>query len=108
MVIETNIMPPGAVAFALWPFIFLSTRLPAGAEYRVLMHEKKHLEQQRRWAIYGLGVGLIAWYFLYLLCLPVGWNYWRRKWEAEAFIAQGMPQYLIDDVLKKAPYYLKW
>ena len=51
MVIITKILPPGAIAFTMWP--------------------------------------------------------WRRKWETEAYIAQGLDKQSIAVLLKGAPYYLK-
>ncbi len=107
MVIKTKILPPGACAFTFWPFVFVHPR--ASENPRVLLHEGKHLEQQRRWAIYGLGVGLLVWYLLYLLALPVGWNPWRRKWETEALVAEGGNLHCdVAEILRRPPYYLWW
>jgi len=94
-----------ASAITVWPFIFvMSDNLPSW----VLKHERVHAEQQRRWALYGLGVGLLVWWALYLIALPVGWNWWRARWEREAYLAVGMPKEAIEHELHKAPYYLWW
>jgi len=65
-----------AAALTAWPFILVRPGMQGDAA--LLLHESAHLEQQRRWVIYGLGIGLLAWYLLYLFALPVGWNPWRR------------------------------
>ena len=105
MVIITKILHPGAIAFTMWPWIFIHPM------YRtdpiLLRHEGVHLAQQRRWAIYGCGAGLLAWFFLYMLALPIWINPWRRKWETEAYIAQGLDKQSIAVLLKGAPYFLK-
>ena len=96
-----------AAAITAWPFIFID---PAYArDQRMLAHEMVHMNQQRTWAIWGLGVGLLVWHFLYLFCLPVGWNYFRHKWESEAMsVADGWGDRTIKAVLREAPYYLWW
>lgn len=96
----------GAAAVTFWPFIIIDKRLNIISE-SLIRHEMVHLEQQRKWAIYGLGIGLLAWYFIYLFCLPVMFNRFRRKWETEAFKAQGFQEEKIVEILKKKPYYLK-
>lgn len=93
----------GAAAITVWPIVLVSPRAGAG----VLEHESVHLEQQRRWALYGLGVGLLAWFALYLFILPFGYNPWRRRWEREAFAAQGFTQDQADEMLRRAPYFLR-
>jgi len=105
MVIETNILPPGAGAFTAYPFMFIRK----GCVSSYLAHETVHYEQQRRWAIYGLGVGLLVWFALYLFALPVGWNPFRAKWEREAF-RQGShyTDEAITRILQRPPYYLWW
>lgn len=45
----------------------------------VMRHERIHIRQMDE-------VGLFWFYFLYLFCLPLLFNPWRRKWELEAFI----------------------
>lgn len=98
-----------AVAITFWPFVFVVPDISARQLENIMLHENVHLRQQKRWAIYGLGIGLLAWYALYLLALPVGYNPWRYRWESEAFKAQG---YVNDDevhtMLQEAPYYLWW
>ena len=73
----------GFAAVTVYPFIFHVGRLYA----RVKAHEEIHLKQQRKWCKwYTLWLpGLMAWFFLYLLVLPIGWNYFRFKWEYEAY-----------------------
>jgi len=107
MIIVTNkVLWFKAIAITFYPFIFIA---PGYADtLTVLMHEQIHYNQQRQWAIYGLGVGLIAWYLLYLLCLPVWYNPFRRKWETEAYRkAQKYDDATIKIILTQAPYYLK-
>lgn len=96
----------GACAVTVWPFCLISPEV--ANNFWVLQHEAAHYRQQRKWAIYGLGVGLLAWFALYLLVLPVGWNPFRRKWETEAFKAEGISDKVIDETLKGVPYYLWW
>ena len=74
-----------------------------------MYHELVHWNQQRTWAIRGLGVGLLVWYFLYLFVLPFLWNPFRRRWETEAFRkAEALTDQQIDEVLKRPPYLLRW
>lgn len=101
-----------ASAITVFPFIFVDPYyLDYPALYdieKLLLHESIHIEQQKKWAIYGLGIGLLVWWALYLLALPVGWNSFRKKWETEAYLAEGYSQTTIDTILKRAPYYLWW
>jgi len=94
----------GACAITVWPVV-LVVGVPDAATVK---HEAVHLAQQRRWAIYGLGVGLLVWHLLYLLALPVGWNPWRRRWETEAYRANGIGEDRIKAILRARPYYLWW
>jgi hypothetical protein len=93
-----------ACAVTVFPFVFYDGVISTAT----LKHEGVHWQQQRRWAIYGLGVGLLAWWALYLLALPVGWNPWRRRWETEAYRTQGCTFVQIRDMLQRRPYYLWW
>ena len=107
MIIETNLPRLlGASAITIWPVILIAPGLDPNLRQMVLTHERVHLVQQRRWAVYGLGVGLLAWFFLYLFCLPVAWNPWRRKWETEAYRADGYSDAWIKRTLRLAPYWL--
>ena len=106
MVVKTKILPRGAIAFTAWPWIFVHPDFANSAS--LILHEGVHYRQQQRWAIRGLGVGLLFWFALYLLVLPVGWNPWRRKWETEAMLAEGRRSIEIDIALRRAPYYLWW
>ena len=95
-----------ASAITVWPFVFIAPGYVD--DEATLKHEQTHLAQQKRWAVYGLGVGLLVWFVLYLLCLPVWYNPWRRKWETEAYRAgQGYDDATISQILKQPPYYLK-
>jgi hypothetical protein len=96
----------GASAVTVWPVVFVSPSITAAALPQVLKHENVHLAQQRRWLVYGLGVGLLAWFALYLLALPVWRNPWRRRWETEAYLAQGFTPVEIDLILRSQPYWL--
>lgn len=96
-----------AGAITIFPFIFIHPNLMG--DWLTIEHEIIHYEQQKRWAIYGLGIGLIAWYMLYLLALPVGWNPFRYKWEMEAYTEGSL--YSVETtkkILKQPPYYLWW
>lgn len=118
----------GAGAITCWPIMLVR---PEQAEHpATLMHEGVHAEQQKPWVVLGLLAVVVAlggfylgagelnnwcwlaapfpflWHILYLLCLPFGWNPWRRKWETEAYRAEGMSQYEIDYRLERAPYWL--
>jgi hypothetical protein len=126
----------GAAAITIWPIgIFIHPK--HAKNVRTIAHEETHGKQQKRWFENGLligfllwisfcltpitssiwfltsplflSIGLISWHFLYLLCLPVGWNYFRYKWEVEAYKTDS---YLIEEdiraILKGKPYYLWW
>ena len=95
-----------AGAITVWPFIFINPKYANDEE--MIKHESVHCEQQRRWFIWGLGIGLVVWWLLYVLVLPFGWNYFRKKWETEAYRAEGMKDEEITATLKKPPYYLWW
>jgi hypothetical protein len=94
-----------ASAVTVYPFIFVSPNVLGRKE--VLTHELVHYEQQKRWTIYGCGIGLLLWFALYLFCLPVCYNPFRRAWETEAFEAEGFTRPFIHEILKGAPYYLR-
>lgn len=106
MIIRTRLVSVfRAAAITAWPFIFVSPQY--ADDPMLLVHESIHLAQQRRWAVYGVGVGLLAWWFLYLLCLPVAFNRCRRAWETEAYRrGNGLDDETIAELLKHAPYYL--
>lgn len=108
MIVKTKIvLLVGAAAVTVWPFIFVAPGMESNK--RLLAHEAVHIRQQRQWAIYGAGVGLLAWLFLYLMVLPVGWNPFRRKWETEAMReADGLYDHQIVKKLAKRPYFLWW
>ena len=110
MIVLTKIVSLfGASAITVFPFVFIDSRIQRGTyTWNMLVkHEKTHLEQQRQWAVYGLGVGLLVWFFLYLFCLPIWYNPWRRKWETEAYKATGYSTDTIKCILRVKPYYLK-
>jgi hypothetical protein len=115
-------------AITIFPFILIQPKLADDEE--VLHHEHIHWYQQLRWLLVGgvigvtaacllypysdwflflMGIGLFAWYFLYLLVLPVGWNYFRYKWEREAYkTANKLTDEEVKERLKKHPYHLWW
>jgi hypothetical protein len=100
-------MPPGALAFTAYPVIFVSREVVSPTWLgNLLLHERVHLGQQRRWALFGLGVGLLAWWVLYLAALPMWWNPLRRSAETEAYRAQGFTDAQINTWLTQAPYWL--
>jgi hypothetical protein len=104
MIIEWNwIRYLGIGGITVWPLVIIRpdrrARLP---------HEMKHFEQQGRWFKYGLGVGLLVWHLLYLFALPVLWNPFRRKWEREAYAAEGINEEEADKRLRGWPYLLRW
>ncbi|HET6496686.1 MAG TPA: hypothetical protein VFH61_15120 [Thermoleophilia bacterium] len=103
-VIETNIMPPGAGAFALFPVgVFVK---PGQWSLERAAHEAVHWRHQKAWCLWGLGVGLLLWFLLYLIFLPVGWNPLREFTERRAFRAEGYIDAQIDMMLRRKPYYL--
>jgi hypothetical protein len=104
---------PNIAAITIWPFIFISNSLCKDTYNNkqeliiTLKHEDVHYKQQQRWAIYGLGIGLLVWFLLYELCLPFYWNPWRRRWETEAYSkGNGFDQDTIDIILCGPPYWL--
>jgi hypothetical protein len=72
----------------------------------VLPHETVHWGHQRSWCLYGLGVGLLIWFLLYLLVLPLVWNPLRRYTEREAYRVDGLTDAEIDTILRRWPYLL--
>lgn len=70
-------------------------------------HEGTHWRQQRAWWLRAGPLGLLAWYGLYLLALPVWWNRWRRAWESEAMRIEGRSEAQIAEALRGAPYWLR-
>jgi len=95
-----------ASAVTAYPFVFADPSVKGRVRKGTLKHEAIHYAQQRRWCLYGLGVGLIVWWLLYLLAFPVKWNPWRRKWESEAYRACGFTEVEIARILRESPYYL--
>lgn len=108
VIIETTLVRRlQARAVTVWPLLFVDPDTILDGV--LLRHEGEHAKQQRRWAIYGLGIGLLVWHFLYLLVLPVGWNPFRERWERQAYQAgERYSDQMIDGILLKAPYYLWW
>lgn len=106
MILRAPVHLLGASAVTVWPVILVSPLVEDRVLPALLTHEGVHLAQQRRWALYGFGVGLLLWWALYLLALPYGWNPWRRRWEVEAFRAEGISDDEIERVLRGRPYFL--
>ena len=65
-----------AVAFTLGQRVFI--RVAYKDDPVVLSHEQIHVLQYAR-------EGLFKFLFLYLFALPLLWNPWRARWEAEAY-----------------------
>jgi len=59
-------------------------------------------------ALEGAFLGLFLWRAVYLLALPVGWNPWRWKWEAEAYRKTGVSEKRIRGILRGPLYKLWW
>ena len=100
-IIRTNLLGIiGAEGLTLYPYIFLKSE-------DALNHEKIHYHQQEKWYKKAWYFGIAAWVFVYLLCLPVGWNPFRYKFEYEAYLKgdNGDPK-LIRLALRRAPHYL--
>ena len=133
MIVRLPVPMLGVVGLTVFPFVFTFKGADAGTE----AHEMVHYGQQRAWFRTGLVLsffvgailsaakliaflpwwaflvapvsGMLAWFALYLLVLPVGWNYFRRRWETQAY-TQGQG-YTLDNanrVLRGAPYWLRW
>jgi len=112
MIVETlvcNWLHVGAIT--VWPFIFIKVGLPPWRLALLIVHEKKHYDQQWRWIKWGLIIGqpiaIVLWYYFYLFALPVWWNPWRRRWETEAFAAEGWSPEEIAARLHRWPYMLR-
>ena len=82
-----------------------ATLSPHSISY-LMVHEGVHWKQQERWFKKAWFFGLIAWYVCYLFFLPWIWNPFRRKWETEAFEAQGIRPERINSILRRWPYWL--
>jgi len=72
----------------------------------LLLHEGKHVEQIARWHARAWWLGDVAWWLVYLFCLPAGWNPCRRRWETEAYVAEGFTADEARDILRGAPHWL--
>jgi hypothetical protein len=96
----------GACGLTVYPFIFVDPDLDEQETQAVLIHESIHYAQQRRWFVYGVGLGLLVRWMLYLVALPVWINPWRRRWETEAYSACGFDKYEIVEFLRERPYWL--
>jgi hypothetical protein len=98
-------LPFNIGAVTIFPFIIIAKG--CGDDITV-MHEGVHYMQQRNWFRYGIGIGLLLWFFVYIFVLPCYWNPFRRKWETEAYShANGYDADTIDMILGLAPYWLK-
>ena len=96
----------GFGAVTIYPFIFYVDCLSNSTR----RHELIHWEQQKRWASwYSLWIfGWLAWFFCYLLVLPVGINPFRWKWEHEAFIRGSEYTESFTKEILKNQYLLFW
>jgi len=99
----------GICGITIYPFIFIAPSISKLVTDDILIHETVHYMQQRRWALYGLGIGLLFWHFLYLFALPFIYNPFRRKWETEAYRVNGWSdEFIKKNILRGYPYYLIW
>jgi ABC-type multidrug transport system permease subunit len=104
MIVPTRIVGLfSASAITVFPFILV---YPGELTPELMAHEGVHYAEQRRWALYGLGIGLLVWFALYLLALPALWNPLRRGTETRAYLAQGFSEERIRQVLRERPYWL--
>lgn len=87
--------------WTFYPFIILT----GGAGDTVLEHERVHYRQVDRWWAVAGPFGWLAWYFLWLFVLPVGWNPFRWRWEYEAYRT-----HTTDEAARKVlrGYYMLW
>lgn len=84
----------------IYPFIFVSTDAKITWE-----HEEVHYYQQEQWYNKAWLLGLFAWFFLYLFCLPILFNPFRRRVEREAYKqANKLSDKQIDKLLKSKWY----
>lgn len=69
----------------------------------LIRHENIHVEQIKR-------EGLLKYYFLYLFCLPLFYNPWRKKWELEAYIngSKITEQMALEKIRKVSYGWLLW
>lgn len=112
----------------VWPFLFLRV-VPDNGMWK---HEAVHWDQQGLTVLVGAFVGaciatltghgwwlaaggpsgLLLWYWLYLvglpIGLPVGWNPFRAWMELQALRAQGFSEAEARAKLRKPPYRLWW
>ena len=105
--------PGTTLGVTVWPFIFLAQRtqeMPSARLTLLAAHESVHFRQQAAFAKWGLWLpGLLVWGALYLLCLPVGWNPFRRRWEMEAYtLGSRLDPAEARWMLRRAPYFLWW
>lgn len=84
------------VAFTLGQRIFI--RRAYKDDPVVLAHEAIHVLQYKR-------EGLARFLFLYVLALPVLWNPWRARWEAEAFAVNVRRGASLEDCAKQISGY---
>jgi len=62
-------------------------------------HESYHVKQAEECG------GWWKFYFLYLFCLPLFWNPWRKKWEIEAYIkGSGYAPVVAKSMVRRAMY----
>ncbi len=106
IVVETRVVRLlGIAAITIYPFVFVD---PACHTDRLMLHEGAHWDQQRTWFRRGLGIGLVVYWMLYLLVLPVLWNPVRKRSEVEAFRSEGIGMDEINRRLRGWPYLLRW
>lgn len=70
------------------------------SDKRLLNHELVHFRQQQAWWRWAGPLGILAWWALYLGCLPVGWNCLRYNAEMEAYTDVNAQCYGVEYVRK--------
>ena len=80
-------LPSHIAGISIFPFSFIKKSHKDNSEYveRILVHERIHFHQQRKWVLIGGLVGFLSWYFAYVFLLPAVYNPFRWKWEYLAF-----------------------
>lgn len=93
-------------AVTIYPYALFNREEWSQVPDRHYRHEVAHLDQVEAYWRKAHFLGWLAWYFLYLLVLPIGWNPFRRRWETEAFKTEDYSDERIKDVLKRR--YFLW
>lgn len=90
---------PFVAAFCFFPLI-------AVQDEKHIPHETAHWHQQKPFMKVGYVGLLLGWMAPYFLLFPIVWNPFRRKWEREAYAADGFTEKQVDRILARPPYLL--